>query len=387
MGDGLRVGLVVPRFAPFEGGIETYTLQAARGLAARGVHVTVITQAPRGAGLPPRSRQDGYDVERYLLPVGSVFNVPSPAALRAAVRPGRFDVLWLHSYHTPLAWLVSEASSAPLVLTPHYHGVGHTRLHAALHRPYGPAGRRLMRRSRTVVVDTEAEAALVRRDFPAEVADADLEVVPLAVENPVRGVPFATSGPVVLTVARQEPYKRADLLVRAAGELRRRGSSAQLVVVGGGSAVRPLTALVRELVLSDVVTLTGRVDDDELDRWWATASVYATASEQEAFGISLAQALVGGLDVVASGIPAHREVVRQAGGAVTATLVDHDADDETTARRYADALERLLAGTCAPRSQPATAGRCLLPTPDVVAERLHEILAAAAAAEPAPSRG
>ena len=32
-GSALRVGLVVPRFAPFHGGVETYTAQAAAALA------------------------------------------------------------------------------------------------------------------------------------------------------------------------------------------------------------------------------------------------------------------------------------------------------------------------------------------------------------------
>ena len=62
----LRVGLVVPRFAPFHGGMETYTAHAAAALAAKGVDVTVVTQVPRGSGLPAREAHDGYTVERHL---------------------------------------------------------------------------------------------------------------------------------------------------------------------------------------------------------------------------------------------------------------------------------------------------------------------------------
>ena len=51
-GSALRVGLVVPRFAPFHGGVETYVADAAAALAAEGAEVTVITQVPRAAGLP-----------------------------------------------------------------------------------------------------------------------------------------------------------------------------------------------------------------------------------------------------------------------------------------------------------------------------------------------
>src|SRR4051794_19950560 len=194
--------------------MESYTEQAARGLTDRGAAVTVVTQAPRAARLPSQDRRRGYAIERYPLPVGSVFDVPSPAAVQAATRR-RFDVLWVHSYHTPLAWLVSELAPAPLVLTPHYHGTGHTPVRAALHRPYRLAGRRLLSASLRVVVDTEAEAALVRRHFAREVPPAKLAVVPLAVAAPPMGRPYEQlTRPVVLTVARQELYKRTDLLVR-----------------------------------------------------------------------------------------------------------------------------------------------------------------------------
>src|SRR3954451_6746550 len=133
-GSALRVGLVVPRFAPSHGGIETYTAQAAAALAAKGAEVTVVTQVPRGTGLPSSEEtHDGYLVERHCLPFGDSFDVPSPAAARAAWRPGRFDVVWVHNYHTPLAWLVAERTKAPVVLNPYYHGGGHTRLRAALH--------------------------------------------------------------------------------------------------------------------------------------------------------------------------------------------------------------------------------------------------------------
>jgi hypothetical protein len=180
----LRVGLIVPRFAPFRGGMETYVAQAAAALAAKGAEVTVITQVPRAAGLPRHVVSDGYTVERHHLPVGGIFDVPSPSAARAATRSGRFDVLWVHNYHTSLAWLATEQAKAPVVFTPQYHGVGHTPLRQALHRVYRPAGRRLMAASRRIVVDTDAEAGLVLQDFPREVQRRKITVVPPAVADP-----------------------------------------------------------------------------------------------------------------------------------------------------------------------------------------------------------
>ncbi|RZT18517.1 glycosyltransferase involved in cell wall biosynthesis [Mycobacterium sp. BK558] len=367
----LRIGLVVPRFAPFRGGIETYTTRAAAALAAKGTEVTVITQAPRGAGLPRSESREGYTIERHALPVGEIFDVPSPAAVRAAWRPGRFDVMWVHSYHTPMAWLAAENAGAPVVFAPHYHGVGHTPLRHAFHSVFRPAGRRLMTASTRVVAVTDAEARLLLRDFPRELPERKLCVVPTAVPDPVAGrLPFPDTTNVVLTVARQEHYKRTDLLIRAIAEVNRRGVPAHLAVVGDGAALGSYRQLVRESGADDVVTFAGSVDDETLARWWASASMYATASQQEAYGIGLAQALVAGLPVVAADIPAHRELVCRAGAHAATRLCDITGDDDTAAR-FADAIAELLPSG---RTRLERAAQCMLPSTDEMVQQLLGIL-------------
>jgi glycosyltransferase involved in cell wall biosynthesis len=374
-GSALRVGLVVPRFTPFHGGVETITEHAAAALAAKGAEVTVVTQVPRGSGLPPREEHDGYVVERHNLPFGDSFDVPSPAAARAAWRGGRFDVVWVHNYHTPLAWLAAERAKAPLVFNPYYHGGGHSFLRETLQPAYRPAARRLMATSHRIVVLSDAEADLVLRDFPRQVNRDKVVVVPPAVADPVRGcVPYKGGLPVVLTVARQEPYKRTDLLIRAVAELRRREVPARLVVVGDGSSLATCRDLAARLGAQDVVTFTARADEETLGRWWASASLYATASQHESYGIGLAEALVAGLPVVASGIAAHHEVIRRAGTRALARLCEVDAPDVDAVSQYAGAMAQLLSST---ESCKERAARCILPSAAEMAEQLLETLSSA----------
>jgi glycosyltransferase involved in cell wall biosynthesis len=371
-GSALRVGMFVPRFAPYHGGVETYAAQAAAALAAKGAEVTVVTQMPRRAGLLARDRQSGYAIERHHLPVRDVFDVPSPSAARAAADTGRFDVVWVHSYHTPLAWLAAEQAKAPVVFTPWYHGGGHTPLRDRLHRFYRPAGRRLMAASRRILVATEAEADLVRRDFSRQVQGDKITLAAIGIPDPIGGrEPYPGASNVVLTVARQEPYKRTDTLIRAVALLRDREIPARLVVIGQGAALQTYRDLTTALGAEDVVTFTGGADDETLGRWWASASMYATASEHEAFGLCLGQALVAGLPVVASDIGAHRDVVRRAGPAAMATLCDAEAADEQAAAQYADAIAAGLAST---ESRKQRAARCTLPTETEMVEHLLETL-------------
>ena len=374
-GSALRVGLVVPRFAPFHGGVETITAHAAAALSMKGAEVTVVTQVPRGIGLPYREERDGYIIERHNLPFGDSFDVPSPAAGRAAWRRGRFDVVWVHSYHTPLAWLAAERTKAPLVFSPYYHGCGHSFLRETLQSAYRPAARRLMAASRRIVVLSDAEADLVLRDFPRQVNRDKVTVVPPAVAHPVRGCrPYQGGLPVVLTVARQEQYKRTDLLVRAVAELHRREIPARIVVVDDGSSLTACRDLAARLGVQDVVAFTGRADEETLGRWWASASLYATASQHESYGIGLAEALVAGLPVVASGIAAHREVIRRAGSGALARLCEVDAPDIDTVAQYAGAMAQLLSST---ESCKERAARCTLPGAAEMVEQLVETLSAA----------
>ncbi len=206
-----------------------------------------------------------------------------------------------------------------------------------------------MAASRRIVVVSDVEADLVLRDFPRQVHRDKITVVPPAVADPVRGCqPYPGELPVVLTVARQEPYKRTDLLVRAVAELRSREVPARLVVVGDGSSLAACRDLAARLGAQEVVAFTGAVDEETLGRWWASASLYATASLHESFGVGLAEALVAGLPVVASGIPAHREVIRRAGPGALAELCPPDTPDPVATSQYADAMARLLSFTGLP---------------------------------------
>jgi glycosyltransferase involved in cell wall biosynthesis len=164
------------------------------------------------------------------------------------------------------------------------------------------------------------------------------------------------------------------LLIRAVAELRDRGVPARLVVVGKGSGLAAYQELATELRANDVVKFTGALDDESLGRWWASASMYATASRHEAFGICLGEALIAGLPVVASGIPAHREVVGRAGPSALVRLCQPDVPDDEAASQYADAMAELLTSTGSCTQRAAT---CTLPTAAELVDQLFETLSAA----------
>jgi glycosyltransferase involved in cell wall biosynthesis len=192
------------------------------------------------------------------------------------------------------------------VFTPHYHGTGHSRLASALHRVYGPFGARVVRNAATVICVSASEAELVRRAFrlPGE----RVVVIPNGVEvqPPVAAEPMPVAGVVVLTVGRLEPYKGVMEMVEALPHL---PDAFVLRVIGGGHQGAALSHRARALGVDHRFELLGQVDDEELQRWRQTAAVYVTMSRHEAFGLGVLEAAMAGTPVVASDIPAHREVL------------------------------------------------------------------------------
>jgi glycosyltransferase involved in cell wall biosynthesis len=109
-------------------------------------------------------------------------------------------------------------------------------------------------------------------------------------------------------VARLEAHKDQPTLVRAAGQLGRRGLDCEVWLIGEGSRRRELEALIAEQGIRDRVHLLGmRRDVPELVGQM-DLFVFATTPD-EGLGIALIEAMAAGVPVVASDVGACREVL------------------------------------------------------------------------------
>lgn len=312
----MRIAQVVSSFSPHVGGVETHVARLSQGLCERGDQVTVLTH---GTGASPaRDRIGAVEVLRFPLAVKLGVYTLSPALFRYIARHrGDFDVIHGHSYHT----LVSHSAirtGLPFIFTPHYHGTGHTPFRAFLHRLYRPAGARLFGAAAAVICVSGAEHALVIKDFP--VAAGKVVTIPNGTDRrePARAGDHP-GVPVVLTVGRLERYKNVHLIIDA---FRALPAPAVLVVVGDGPDRRRLEQHARESRTGWPVVFTGKIPGTVLDQWFARAHVVVSASDHEAYGLTLADGLAAGAQVVASAIPAHTEVAARAGSGAPVSLID-----------------------------------------------------------------
>lgn len=344
------IALVTPGFPPDIGGVETVVGHLADGLYARGQTVTVFAQRPRNKNWP---EDRPYPVLRFP-DVTRTRQFPfAPGLLRALRAAGpNFDMMHAHSFHAAPALMTLTVPNLPLVFTPHFHAVGHTRIARAVHLAYDPLARRLFDRADVVTCVSHAEAELLAERYPR--AGPKVVVIPNGVD--VAGIqaarPYDVEGPVLLVAGRLEEYKRVALVLRAFA----RTSNALLVVCGTGPELNALQRLAGELGVRTRVDFRGFVSKGELRRWQRTAMATVTMSRHEAFGLVILEAAAAGSRIVASDIPAHRELATLVGGDERLTLVPPDVGV------LAEALEEVAVS---PRPLMITKG---IPTWDSVAD-------------------
>lgn len=199
--------------------------------------------------------------------------------------------------------------------------------------------------ARAVLCSSHAGAqaqALLRPRRPTDVVHPGVETPrPPSLDDLLRarrahGIPAEV--PVVGMVARLQPWKGQEHMLRALALLRDRGVAVHGLVVGGeafgasAGYAQTLRALAQQLGLDGQVSFTGQVDDPTA--LTCVMNVALNLSAAEPFGISLVEAMALGRAVVAVDSAGPREIVEDG----VSGLLLPDAEPA----RVADALQRLL---------------------------------------------
>jgi glycosyltransferase involved in cell wall biosynthesis len=393
----LRLLLATETFAPEIGGGERQAALLARGLQRRGHTVTVLTRRSR-AGSPAEAIEDGVRIIR-IPPVGPGRHarwVLALCALPALYRLRRdYDIVLVSGYRAlgVPALMAGRHLKKPVVfkadslgeMSGEYFraGLAEWRLapESALVRALLALRKRsLLRASAQVAISEEIRNELLTQG----VAAMGIHAIPNGVDTdtfrpatPVErselrrqlGLP---QGPILIYTGRLVSYKGLPMLLEAWGDISKRRAGTLVFVGEGGRDMHNCESALRESVASHQlgarVCFTGAVD--RVEDWLRAADLFVFPTENEAFGLSLVEAMacglpavttkVGGLgDYVADGINARVIEPGDAHGLVAAieALLDDplqaanlgQAARETVCRRFgldavAGRYEQLLSG-------------------------------------------
>ena len=169
----------------------------------------------------------------------------------------------------------------------------------------------LVERSSFAICDSNFNAQVL-----SQFGDIDSFVIPLPVDAPAGFESSSGPAPTVLFVGRVAPNKGIHDLITALAVLKQRIPEVKLRIVGASTSDRydqAIEGLIRNLALSEAITMTGWVDDEQLEREYGQASVFCTLSDHEGFGVPLVEAMARGIPLVSYASTAVGETVGEAG--------------------------------------------------------------------------
>jgi glycosyltransferase involved in cell wall biosynthesis len=331
--------------------VRVLELLVSTGLGGGPAHVRDVVAALAGPdfGFTVAGPAGGALVDAFTA-AGAVF-VPLAAdrlslgALRQTVRlarAGRAQVIHSHGKGAGLyGRIAARLTGAAAIHT--FHGIHHE----GYSRVYLTLERALARRSYAVihVSASQAEEARALGLAPTGRTHVIVNGVDTAAVRALAGGATLTRAGlglrpdalVLATVARFDPVKGLDVLLRALPLLAKRVPAAQLLIVGDGPERERLHALAREVDPGGRVVFAGAIPDAA--RLLPLADLYVTASRREGLPLAVLEAMACGRPVLATRVPGHTDAVEDG---VTGRLVP--ADDP---ERLAAAAAQIL--TDAPR--------------------------------------
>ncbi len=337
--------MVTKFYHPRIGGVETTVKEICENLVRRGHECTVLTQDPELSG---EETIDGVKVIRFPVDkrIFGGMNRFLGRYMKRDLEAGSFDIVHIHSYHILLsmqAAFLAHRKDLPFVISPHYHGKGHTPLRDLAFRAYHPIGAKMLSCSEHITTVSEHERSLLLRDFPN--VEGKITVIPAGVkEFPPVAAERKTN--TMLYVGRVMRYKGIDHVLEAMALLKGQGFEARLRIVGSGPSEQELKALAQKLGVEAQVTWLGDVGEDELNIEYRSAGVLVLLSAAEAYGLVVAEALSCGTPAIV----AKKEALVEFLGEPGCVGVDYPPKTEEVARTLRDVLEGRLAAKVGPFS-------------------------------------
>jgi len=295
----VKLLIVSPSYYPNIGGVEHVVKSVTERLTLRGHEVTVLCGEP-GIGNPREEWINKVRVVRWpIWAPGGAYHIPRmrEAFERWLLDIAReSDVVHFHSVHSVFTvYSLSILRNYGIydiyrVLTPHYHGTGHTFLRKALWVVWREYVRRAMASVDVVHSVSSYEEQLLARDFGVKPI-----VVEHGVEEWILEVPWNPSGYAMYS-GRIEKYKNVHRLANIVKHLNKMGLSLELKVFGEGGFKQKLKQYLDKLGVKYELKPPQRYD--EYINYLSRASFFGLLSEREAYGQTVNEANAIGVPVV-----------------------------------------------------------------------------------------
>jgi glycosyltransferase involved in cell wall biosynthesis len=313
----LRVAMIQDDWWPRTGGGPVHARELSESLATEyGCEIDIYTRSLTSSDGEPFTETerlaDGAVTVYRQGPCTPYWNVKGRlVSLVTPISPvlrGDYDLVHGHTFLPAFPTkLTSMVGRIPSVFTVHgtalASGVGHDTS--------GLAGvKRTIERQFLLGFDYDHVISVNEEHVPLlEQSQSNVTCIPNGVDLDRFDVDEPTVDGRIVFLGRLAPKKRVSDLIRAVDRLAADHPDAELVVVGEGPLEEELRELATELGITDRVTFTGRVEEEAIPRYYASAELFVLPSVWEGHPLTLLEAWAAGRPVIASDVEGIAEFV------------------------------------------------------------------------------
>lgn len=310
----MRIGLFTDTYPPYINGVSTSVQMLKNSLEKKGHEVYIIT-------VNSSSIKYDYDEKSHVMRIPGVpigiydYRLTSiyPIKIINQMKNWKLDIIHSHTEFGVgiFARIFAKQFNIPLVHT--YHTMYEDYTHYITHGYFDRSSKKIVqyltkfycdKTASELIVPTNKTYRLFKEKYKYEknihIVPTGIEVERFFIENIDRKkvnslrkkLGFTKKDVVIIYVGRIAEEKNIEFLIQAEQKLK--DNNIKLLITGDGPEKKKLTRLVKDLGLTKQVIFTGKVPWDEIEYYYHSADIFATASKTETQGLTVIEAMASG---------------------------------------------------------------------------------------------
>ena len=327
----MRIGLFTDTYPPYINGVSTSVYMLKEALEKKGHQVYVVTV---NNGLTK------YKIESR----GKIIRIPGiptgiydyrltgiyPIKALNMIKKWKLDVIHSHTEFGvgTFARIISKQLNIPLVHT--YHTMYEDYIHYITKGYFNRSSKKIVeyltlfycdKTANELIVPTEKTYDLFKKKYKVE---KNIYIIPTGIEierfykeniDPKKvkelkeKLNISKDDFVITFVGRIAKEKNIDFLIDAHKDLVKKQKNIKLIIIGDGPELESFKKKAKRLNLEDNIVFTGKVPWEEVPIYYQLSSVFSTASTTETQGLTVIEAMAGGITPICIDDESFRNVI------------------------------------------------------------------------------
>jgi len=313
----MRIGLFTDTYPPYINGVSTSVCMLKHALEKKGHQVFVVTV--NNDSLKYKFEEDNTVIRIPGIPIGIYdYRLTGVYPLRAIniIKKWKLDVIHSHTEFGvgTFARIIAKQLNIPLVHT--YHTLYEDYVHYITHGYFDKSSKKIAeyltlfycdKTANELIVPTKKIYDLFKEKYEV---DRNVHIVPTGIEidrfykenvdekkvtDLKKKLMLLKDDFVIVFVGRIAQEKNIVFLIDAQKEIYKKNNNIKLIIIGDGPESEDYKKLVKKYKLEENIIFTGKVPWDEVPCYYQLADIFATASTSETQGLTVIEAMAGGV--------------------------------------------------------------------------------------------